>query len=288
MKNFKSHFTFNKQERSGIFFLLLIIISLQCIYLVMSTKESSNTISVDGAMQSKIDSLKALAASGDSTVIRPFNPNFITDYKGYTLGMSPQELDRLHLYRSNNNYVNSAKDFQEITGISDSLLVVISPYFKFPEWTQERSRQSVVGSSKNTNEKVTPNYIDLNLATKEELMTVSGIGEKFSARIIKFRDALGGFLVDDQLNDVYGLEPNVVARTLQKFRTLDPPNINKIAINQASESEIAELVYISRTVARNIVAFRQRNGSFNSLDELTEIEDFPAEKIERIKLYLTL
>ena len=36
--------------------------------------------------------------------IYPFNPNFISDYKGYKLGMSIQEIDRLHQYRAQNKY----------------------------------------------------------------------------------------------------------------------------------------------------------------------------------------
>jgi hypothetical protein len=44
-------------------------------------------------MQSKIDSIKAL--NRIYCKVYPFNPNFITDYKGYKLGMSVQEIDRL-------------------------------------------------------------------------------------------------------------------------------------------------------------------------------------------------
>ena len=44
--------------------------------------------------------------------LRPFNPNFITDYKGYTLGMSLDEIQRLHKFRSQDKWVNSAHDFQ--------------------------------------------------------------------------------------------------------------------------------------------------------------------------------
>jgi hypothetical protein len=44
-------------------------------------------------MQSKIDSIKD---QSQNTLLKvyPFNPNFITDFKGYKLGMSVQEIDR--------------------------------------------------------------------------------------------------------------------------------------------------------------------------------------------------
>ena len=36
------------------------------------------------------------------------------------------------------------------------------------------------------------------------------------------------------------------------------------------------------------MAYRERKGGIKSFDELTEIQDFPADKIDIIKLYLSL
>jgi DNA uptake protein ComE-like DNA-binding protein len=170
---------------------------------------------------------------------------------------------------------------------------VISPYFKFPEWAK----------NKTVSQKKIPNTVfqgeldiqkdnfqikDLNGITAEDLKSISGIGEILALRIIKFRDRLGGFIVDDQLYDVYGLEPDVVKRAFERFKVLSQPQIEKININSASAEEISKLIYIRYNVATKIVEFRKFNGSFSSFDELTKIEDFPIDKIHRIKLYLTL
>lgn len=307
MNKLKSHFRFNKQERSGIFFLLLIIVSLQVGYFFygrFSEDAQTDALVVDHEMQTQIDALKQAVLQKDSVKIYPFNPNFITDYKGYVLGMSVDEIDRLHAFRKQNKFANTAKEFQKVTQVSDALLDAISPHFKFPEWTKKskqsaaRSKQYVVGSRSDT--KVSyPRKVfgedsqkrvikDLNTATALELRTINGIGEKLSARILKFRDILGGFLIEDQLYDVYGLEPEVVERALKTFRVLQKPNIQKININTASEYEIATLVYIQKQVAERIVAYRNVNNGILSLDELENIEGFPSDKIDRIALYLSL
>ncbi|MGB7396003.1 MAG: helix-hairpin-helix domain-containing protein [Pricia sp.] len=317
MKNVKSHFRFNKQERSGIFFLLLIIVSLQVGYFFFNNlmgKASDETLVVDSDGQAQIDALKEAALKKDSVRIFPFNPNFITDYKGYVLGMSKEEIDRLHAFRKQERFANTAEEFQQVTQISDSLLDAISPNFKFPEWTQKkrkRSPQSGVGYTRNSVSPMSDNgqgrapdfaqgkaggvrnespskISDLNTATAEELRSVYGIGAKLSARIVKFRDRLGGFLVDDQLYDVYGLEPEVVERALKKFRVISRPNIQKININKATAQELSELVYIQKPVAERILNYRNDNGSITSLEELRNIEDFPSERIPRIALYLSL
>lgn len=287
----KSHFKFNKQERSGIFFLLLIVIVLQGVYFYVKVNPSSKSpkVAVNVLAESKMDSLKTLALQKDSIRIFPFNPNYITDYKGYTLGMSPKELDRLFAFRKQKKFVNSAEDFKKVTKVSDSLLNTISPYFVFPEWTQKnKPRYTRSDSNIMSKEKKVDKVKDLNLATAGDLKTIRGIGDKLSERIIKFRDRLGGFLVDEQLYDVYGLEPNVVQRVFNNFTVIKSPKISKININTSSASEISELVYISYTMANKIVAYRELNGRINSFDELTTIEGFPSKKLDRITLYLSL
>ena len=95
-------------------------------------------------------------------------------------------------------------------------------------------------------------------------------------------------MVDGQLKDVYGLEPEVVQRVLERFRVLKSPEINKINLNTASVQELSKLVYIQRSVAQDIVDYRNLNGGVNSFDELTKIENFPSDKIDNIALYLSL
>ena len=271
--------------------MLLIIVLLQVGYFVFRSlpmEKSVDSFSADMQMQAKIDALKENALRMDSVKIYPFNPNFITDYKGYTLGMSVEEIDRLHDFRATDKYVNTSEEFQKVTQVSDSLLVVISPYFKFPGWTKTRKQYSVKSNQKTKWISKTVEIKDLNVATGEDLKAINGIGERLSTRIIKFRDRLGGFLVAEQLYDVYGLEPQVVERALERFKVLNPPQIEKININTASVEMLTKLIYLQRKVANNIVSYRDSEGSIDSFAELSKIEDFPAEKIDRIALYLSL
>lgn len=287
MKNIKSHFKFNKEERSGIFFLLLILVALQLGYFGLKyfpNNQNHNLFSIDVKSQKEIDSLIGARRDSKDSVRYFFNPNFISDYKGYTLGMSPDEIDRLHKYREQNKYVNSADEFKNVTKVSDSLLAAISPYFKFPEWTQGKNTVLSNEKEKKNNQHTIK---DLNQITGEELESINGIGKKLSARIIKFRNRLGGFLVDEQLYDVYGLDEEVAGKALQKFKVLKPPLIEKIAINSASASEISKLVYIPYRLAEKIVKKRELVGHYESVEDLLDIPSFPVDRKDRIALYLS-
>lgn len=213
--------------------------------------------------------------------IRKINPNYITDYRGYLLGMSPAELDRLYAFRKEGRYVKSVKEFQEVTKISDSLLAEIGPQLSFPNIDRKERTHAVKKHGRAV-------IKDLNKATATELQSVSGIGPVLSSRIVRFRDRLGGFLIDEQLFDVYGLDKEVALRALNVFRVQNPPAVEMLSLNKAGEEELGELIYLGKRLARRIVAYRERVGKFDSVEQLTKIQDFPSERINRIKLYLGL
>src|SRR6056297_2060645 len=147
MKNFKSHFVFNRSQQNGIFLLVAIIIVLQLVYFFypFSSEEEIDPQKqqIVRELQKTLDSLKNVAAKKGDPAIKPFNPNFISDYKGYVLGLSLEEIDRLHAFREKDLWVNSSEEFRQVTGVSDSLLKKISPYFKFPEWKTGRTNKEV-------------------------------------------------------------------------------------------------------------------------------------------------
>ena len=295
MKYFKSHFMFTKGQQSGIFLLILIVVGLLCAYFFvvpMTIGISSDEFEFDNQeiakFQKEIDSLKLVEIENSRPKIYPFNPNFITEYKGYTLGMSNQEIDRLLQFRKQDKWINSAKQFQQVTKISDSLFNAISPLFKFPEWvTNPKPKQSF--SYQNNYQKISAQKLDLNKATATQLRRVNGIGEKLSERIIRYRNKfVGGFISDVQLQDVYGLTPEVIERITNEFTVKTPRVIQKINLNTATSDELVTIQHIDYDLAYNIVEQRTLRDGFKSFEELTKVKDFPIHKLEIIKLYLSL
>lgn len=289
MKKLKSHLRFSKNQRNGILFLALFIVVLQLIYFNIDfSKEPVLDVNSKEivALQSEIDSLKQIASNSKQREPRKFNPNFITEYSGYTLGMSPEEIDRLHQFRAKDQWINSIADFKRVTQVSDSILDEISPRFQFPDWVTNPKPRSNNWASKT--EKSFTQKIDLNKATPEQLQEINGVGEVLSNRIINFRDRLNGFQIDEQLHDIYGLEYGVVKRILAEFTVKEKPEVVKININTASASDIATLPFISFNLAKEIVDYRLLREGIKEMDELKNIKGFPEQKIDRFALYLTL
>ena len=285
------YFHFTKQQRVGIFMLFVIMISLQLFYL-FSDSNISETKSAEKeewlALQSEIDQEKLINTNA-KPVIYLFNPNFISDYKGYKLGMSVEEIDRLLAFRKENKYVNSAEEFQKVTGISDSLLNKISPLFKFPDWKQNKSNSTTEKkqfSIKSFPKKEKLAILDINQATKEDLMKIYGIGEGLSTRILKQKEIFGSFVSMEQMKDVWGLSPEVINELNSHFKVVIPSDLKKINVNEASLKELAQFSYFKYGLARQIVIYRSMNGNFNNIEDLAKIKDFPVEKAKIISLYL--
>ena len=294
MNIFKSHFWYHKGQRNGIFILIMLIVIFQFIivFVDFSSKENVNidTLKVI-AFHHQIDSLRKINLESKRRKIFPFNPNYITDYKGAQLGMSLVEIDKLLAFRKTGEFINSRKEFQKVTTISDSLLNSISPYFKFPDWVVERNQNMQLSTSRDTRlfaekSKYILTSTDINLAVKEDLKTINGIGEKLSERIIKYRSKLQGFSKLNQLYEVWGLDTEVVGKLLLVFKVINLPNIKKINVNTVSFRELLKNPYLDYELCKKIFEYKEEVAELQDISELKNIIDFPLELYDRIVLYL--
>lgn len=289
MKNIerlKSHFAFTRGEQSGILLLILFICALWFLRWGWEAQQKV-PFQIDSQellrLQHEMDSLERIALEKRKPKLFPFNPNFISDYKGYVLGLSPKELDRLSKFREEGQWIRSASQFQEVTGVSDEWMDTIAPLFKFPIRHFGRTLEP-----KSFNlERKENGKLDLNKATEEELMQVPGIGKVFSRRIIEFREKLGGFTGEAQLYAVYGLKESTIHSLLRYFQIATPVPIQKQNINAVSASDLSTLPGISFELGVAIWEFIRKENGIDSLDELQKIDEITPQKIALIQLYLS-
>lgn len=272
----RSLFVLTKPQQGAVLVLVFILIFIQCLrYISLVSKDNSIDLAATLSYEKSLDSLLSLAES-KSTIVYPFNPNFISAFKAYTLGLSSEEYKRFKEFRSVGKWFNSSDAFQKVTQISDSLLDVVSPQFKFPEFAQKNKFKSV---EKTLIKK------DINTADAKSLQIISGIGPKLSKRITSYRTLLKGFSTLDQCYEVYGLDSLVVQKIKQHFEIQTPAQIVKLNINQATLSELQQIPYLSLEEAKKIIAYRTKKKTID-LSVLSELFLNSPNKTKRIKLYL--
>ena len=127
---------------------------------------------------------------------------------------------------------------------------------------------------------------DINTADATQLSTIKGIGAVLAARIVKFRDKLGGFVSQVQYQEVYGLRPAVIQR-LQKHTYIStdfrPALLN---INTADVQTLAAHPYLTYQQARSIVRYREQHGSLSSVNALSALMLMDKTTLEKVKAYL--
>ena len=276
--------------------LLLLIVLFQITYFIVSStdftseKEQSAQEKEWLALQSEINSLKAKNPDNKDTIY-PFDPNYISDYKGYTLGLSTKEIDRLHTFRKSGKYINSVADFKTVTGIPDSLLAKLSPYFKFPHWVAEKRpddqvKQADSKSDTPYEQPVEYQRLDINKALEEDLVKVYGVGPYYAKQLLRRRADLGAFVSMEQMADFTEFSDEAITGLKHRFMVAGRPEVSKINVNTASLQQLTRFPYFNRDIGRAIITQRSMNGKIKKIDELLGINGFPVDKVGIIALYL--
>ncbi|BGE82285.1 helix-hairpin-helix domain-containing protein [Staphylococcus petrasii] len=73
-----------------------------------------------------------------------------------------------------------------------------------------------------------------------------------------------------------------------KTSTQNAPTQNKVNLNTATESDLLNVPGIGPTKVKEILEYKQKNGQFNSVDNLKEIKGIGGKTFEKIKDYFTV
>lgn len=267
-------FILSKPQRGAILILLVLLIAVQLYRLLVNSPELSPVdLSQAQSYQTQLDSLR-IKENAQTPIVYQYNPNYLTDYRAYTLGLPPEAFDKLLRYRQTNSYVNTPKQFQEVTKLSDSLMEKLLPQLKFSKpFFKSKTKNRIVLKK------------DINKASASDFQEVSGIGAVLSERIIKYRSFLSGFSVLEQCYEVYGLDSLVVQRLWERFEIQSLPEIERLDLTTVSLQELEQIPYLNRADARKIIAYRTKNKGISTAT-LSELFVNSPNKLQRIKLYL--
>lgn len=251
--------------------------------------------------QEKLDSL--IAASGlestrPSTIptkqsVTPFifDPNTADIEQLRSLGFPRILATRIAAYRQKGGVFRVRKDLLKIYGVDTTLYHQLYPYINLPAHSRFASGdvKSPKAGRRGLSERralKTKETFDINTADTILLKSVYGIGSKLAIRIIKFRDALGGFVDPEQLNEVYGLDSSVVKR-LRDVSFIGSGFVPvRININIASETQLSAHPYIRYRIARALISYRYQHGNFADVSDIGKLSIIGEQEVERLLPYV--
>ncbi|MBS1506494.1 MAG: helix-hairpin-helix domain-containing protein [Bacteroidetes bacterium] len=213
-----------------------------------------------------------------------FNPNTATQEQLLSLGFPRPLATRLLNYRNKGGKFLVKSDLLKIYGMDSSFYSSLKKYIDLPvqiakpvvvQHHEEKPRPAVV-------------KFDLNSTDTSQLIKIYGIGVKLSARIVAYREKLGGFVSFQQLSEVYALDTAAIRELKSKSFIREDFQPAQLNLNKASEKELAAHPYIKYKLAKTLAAYRLQHGPFQRIEQLKEIVTIDEAKFKKIKPYLSV
>ena len=289
MKALKDFFSLSKTELQGalVFVLLLLIVAISYYMLPQFVSASQTDFS---EFDQDLQALVALNEDKDPSPITKapkdiavkmdfFDPNKLTYSEWLEIGVPAKIAGTIQNYLTKGGHFYEKDDLLKIYGLNEKLYTRLEPYIRIEKQ-----------SAHITKHKTTTLLVDINKGTEVDFKKIRGIGDVFSARIVKYRKLLGGYYTVEQIREVYGID-SVKFNAIKPFLaiseiTIDPEK--KININEATLSQFKVHPYLRGGIAGNIIQSREKSGRFLNVNDLLEREVLTSQEFDKIKYYLNI
>ena len=300
-KRFREYFTFTKKERNGIIVLLIILFLLVLVKVYQNNKSFSEIVLIDDDFQKDIEKFeeslipkkinkkdkRIFYADQVNThkeewykpeTLFDFNPNKASGKKLKELGFTKKQINTLINFRNKGGKFYKKEDLLKIYGIEIEQYKILEPYIivEVKNKTEEFFQKN--------DEKI---LIEINAASKENLISLNGIGSSFAERIIKYRDLLGGFYKKDQLLEVYGMDSTRYLGFIQDV-LIDTNLINKISLNEADFKTFIRHPYLNKYQTEAILKYKEVMGTFSKIEQIYQNNLLTKEEYSKLEPYLKL
>lgn len=235
--------------------------------------------------------------------LAPFDPNALSTADWEARGVPHFVASRMVKYREAAGGFKAKAQVKKMYGLEDSVYQRLAPFMQLPD---EAPKRDYTASKPGPDGKFPPfagtdgvpakfarkprnlQPFDLNTADTTQLMQIRGIGAGRAKWVVKYRNQLGGYLSEDQLDEVFVLRDAPDLRdSLRKYTFVAPGYTPKtLNVNTASFDEMYLQPYIGKPKARIIVAYRQQHGPFKTVEDLKQIPILKLADWEKMRPYV--
>ena len=284
MDSLRKLLSFSKGERVAIISIMAAIFLL-----ILATLFRPERKSLSEASLHNLDSLLALRQTAIEEQQRqkeeslpeavelhpfPFNPNTMTEEEGRSMGLTDRQVRNIINYREKGGKFYSKSDLAKLYTISEEDFAQLEPFIVLPEISRGMSNKASPKKQENQSfeEKPKPEkkaipIVDLNTVDSTTLVELPQIGAYTAARIIAFRDKLGGFVNIEQLRDVKGMD-EARFTTIQPYINIGEAETRKIDINRADFKTLVNHPYLSYEQVKRIFNQREKRGMIKNWAQL--------------------
>ena len=311
------YLTFTRRDRIAVIAIITILGIIFFLPKALSMRESSKPVTTDTAWITKMKNLAQKEIDNDNQYSKYnnenssayqydrstnnyhnkskgelffFDPNTLSTEGWQKLGLREKTIGTIQNYLGKGGKFRKPEDLQRVYGLFPNEFERIAAYIRIESSGEtSSSNYNSAGKYPENQEKKTStsrfSMVDINSADANTFIELPGIGSSFSARIIKFRDKLGGFYSIDQVGETYGL-PDSTFQKIKQYLKLENTAVKKININTATIDELKDHPYIRYSLANPIVAYRNLHGPFAKLEDIKKVMVVTDEIFKKITPYL--
>jgi len=228
-------------------------------------------------LKSKPEIPSGIAAPKITAELFSFDPNSATETDLQRLGLPERTVKSILNYREKGGKFRKKEDLEKIYTLSEEDCARITPYAVFSEVVANTPPPYPVvyagGFNRPGIKTSALASVDINQASKEEWMSLPGIGEMRAQQLVNYREKLGGFLSVEQIREMHNF-PDSVFQTIKPNLMIGTAGIRKLNLNEVSVADLDAHPYISKRQAELIVAFREQHGALSSPDDLSRMRAF--------------
>lgn len=292
IKVFKDYFQFTNSEFKGVLFLasLILLFALlpMCLGLykvsqleleeLESTEDSTTIKSYDQLEIDEVDKFEKKEVKQEVITYYNFDPNTVTKEELIQFGIKEKTAQTWIKFVQSGARFFKPEDILKVYGISEAEFGKLQPYISIVQ----EVKKEVVKPTKPVKGDIL--QIELNQADSATLVKLNGIGPVFAARIIKYRNLLGGFHSLNQLEEVYGLEKETINKISNNL-IIDNTQLKKKNIGLAKSTYDLYHPYINKEEAQKII---DNLDKINQLNDLKILKIFSADKWNKLEPYLLI
>lgn len=218
-----------------------------------------------------------------------FDPNTLPVEGWIKLGVREKTANTIHKYISKGGHFYKPVDIAKIWGLHEDEVKRLLPYVRI-EAQPAKDYNKYPGAEKSKNSEkpayaITP--VDVNNSDTAAFIALPGIGSKLAARIVAFREKLGGFYKTEQIAETYGL-PDSTFQKIKSRLVIGNGSVKKMNINTATIDELKAHPYLRYSIANAIVQYRMQHGSFALVSDIKKIMTITDEIYGKAAPYLTI
>jgi DNA uptake protein ComE-like DNA-binding protein len=283
---FSEWFGYSRGERRATMILIIIIaIVILVRYLIPEKKIDIEVQYLMPPIPSE-EQIPAIRAENENVSLTYFDPNTASFGDLTSLGIPGKVAGTLIRYRNSGGKFRKPEDIMKVYGMDSVLGKTLIPYINIAQPPLKKSERQMVAASAPETEAVSDFKLEINGCDSSDLELLPGIGKVLSARMIKYRELLGGYAAVDQLKEVYGLADSTY-QTISVRCTADSSLIRRIRMNSASFSDLNRHPYIERYEAQAIIKYRDLAGRIKSISQLVSEKILTGDKARKLSPYLS-